>query len=149
MVGGQMLDIEAERPLRRPTSPADRAAAGDEDRRAAALRRWAGAIVAGGPRRRDCGARRLWRRARRRPSRSPTTFSTPRRPREQLGKRAGKDAARNKATFVTRQLGIDGAKQRVRDLCLARADAALSDRGFGGQGRLLRAAARFVAARAN
>ncbi|MGN1286397.1 MAG: polyprenyl synthetase family protein [Bradyrhizobium sp.] len=62
-----------------------------------------------------------------------------------LGKPAGADAALGKTTFVT-QLGIDGAKQRVRDL-LARADAALSV--FGDRGDVLRAAARFVADRKN
>ncbi|MCB1412966.1 MAG: polyprenyl synthetase family protein [Xanthobacteraceae bacterium] len=62
-----------------------------------------------------------------------------------LGKQTGQDAALGKTTFVT-QLGIDGAKQRVRDL-LAGADAALS--GFGARGDVLRAAARFVAERKN
>src|ERR1700743_3667760 len=62
-----------------------------------------------------------------------------------LGKPAGADAALGKTTFVT-QLGIDGAKQRVRDL-LARADAALSI--FGPKGDVLRAAAHFVAERKN
>ncbi|MGY3531859.1 polyprenyl synthetase family protein [Bradyrhizobium sp. USDA 4452] len=62
-----------------------------------------------------------------------------------LGKPAGADAVLGKTTFVT-QLGIDGAKQRVRDL-LARADAALSV--FGDRGDVLRAAARFVAERKN
>jgi farnesyl diphosphate synthase len=62
-----------------------------------------------------------------------------------LGKPAGADAALGKTTFVT-QLGIDGAKQRVRDL-LARADSALSI--FGAKGDTLRAAARFVAERKN
>jgi farnesyl diphosphate synthase len=60
-----------------------------------------------------------------------------------LGKPAGADAELGKTTFVT-QLGIDGAKQRVRDL-LARGDAALSI--FGAKGDVLRAAARFVAER--
>jgi farnesyl diphosphate synthase len=60
-----------------------------------------------------------------------------------LGKPAGADAALGKTTFVT-QLGIDGAKQRVRDL-LARGDKALSI--FGDRAEALRAAARFVAER--
>jgi farnesyl diphosphate synthase len=60
-----------------------------------------------------------------------------------LGKPAGADAALGKTTFVT-QLGIDGAKQRLRDL-LAKADYALSI--FGAKGDVLRAAARFVAER--
>jgi len=62
-----------------------------------------------------------------------------------LGKQTGQDAALGKTTFVT-QLGIEGAKQRVRDL-LARADTALSI--FGAKGDVLRAAARFVAERKN
>ena len=60
-----------------------------------------------------------------------------------LGKPAGADAALGKTTFVT-QLGIEGAKQRVRDL-LARADSALSI--FGAKGDVLKAASRFVAER--
>jgi farnesyl diphosphate synthase len=62
-----------------------------------------------------------------------------------LGKPAGADAALGKTTFVT-QLGIDGAKSRVRDL-LAKADEALS--AFGARGDVLRAAAHFVADRKN
>src|SRR5437660_486331 len=62
-----------------------------------------------------------------------------------LGKPAGQDAALNKATFVT-QLGVDGAKKRVRDL-LGKADAALAI--FGARGEVLRAAAHFVAERKN
>jgi len=62
-----------------------------------------------------------------------------------LGKETGQDAALGKTTFVT-QLGIDGAKQRLRDL-LARADSALAV--FGAKGDVLRAAARFVAERKN
>ncbi len=60
-----------------------------------------------------------------------------------LGKPAGADAALGKTTFVT-QLGIEGAKARVRDL-LARGDKALSI--FGDRAGVLRAAARFVAER--
>ncbi len=62
-----------------------------------------------------------------------------------LGKPAGADAALGKTTFVT-QLGIDGARQRVRDL-LARGDKALSI--FGNQAGVLREASRFVAERKN
>ncbi|MCG6205758.1 polyprenyl synthetase family protein [Rhodopseudomonas sp. HC1] len=62
-----------------------------------------------------------------------------------LGKPAGADAALGKTTFVT-QLGVDGAKQRVRDL-IAKADEALAP--FGARGDVLRAAARFVAERKN
>jgi len=62
-----------------------------------------------------------------------------------LGKQTGQDAALGKTTFVT-QLGIDGAKQRVRDL-LARGDKALSI--FGNRADVLREAARFVADRKN
>jgi farnesyl diphosphate synthase len=62
-----------------------------------------------------------------------------------LGKPAGADAVLGKTTFVT-QLGIDGAKQRVRDL-LARADAAVSI--FGDRAAVLQAAAHFVADRKN
>jgi farnesyl diphosphate synthase len=60
-----------------------------------------------------------------------------------LGKPAGADAALGKTTFVT-QLGIDGARQRIRDL-LARGDKALSI--FGNRAGVLREASRFVAER--
>ncbi|MDR3468938.1 MAG: polyprenyl synthetase family protein [Xanthobacteraceae bacterium] len=62
-----------------------------------------------------------------------------------LGKPAGQDAALGKATFVT-LLGLDGAKQRLRDLLTA-ADQALAP--FGARADVLRAAARFVAERKN
>jgi farnesyl diphosphate synthase len=62
-----------------------------------------------------------------------------------LGKPSGQDAALGKTTFVT-QLGIEGARQRVRDL-LARGDSALSI--FGDRGDVLRATSRFVAERKN
>jgi farnesyl diphosphate synthase len=62
-----------------------------------------------------------------------------------LGKPSGQDAALGKATFVT-LLGLDGAKQRLRDL-LATADKALAP--FGAKADVLRAAARFVAERKN
>ncbi|MGB3486700.1 MAG: polyprenyl synthetase family protein [Xanthobacteraceae bacterium] len=62
-----------------------------------------------------------------------------------LGKQTGQDAALGKTTFVT-QLGVEGAKQRVRDL-IARADSALAP--FGARGDVLRSTARFVAERKN
>ena len=79
------------------------------------------------------------------PSRSPTICSTSKAMRRRSASRPAQDAALGKTTFVT-QLGIEGAKQRVRDL-LARADSALSI--FGAKGDVLRAAARFVAERKN
>lgn len=62
-----------------------------------------------------------------------------------LGKQTGQDAALGKTTFVT-QLGVEGARQRVRDL-IAKADNALAP--FGARGDVLRATARFVAERKN
>jgi farnesyl diphosphate synthase len=64
-----------------------------------------------------------------------------------LGKRAGKDADRNKATFVS-ALGLPGAKA-ARDRLVLEADAALVDSGLGTKADTLRAAARFVATRAS
>jgi farnesyl diphosphate synthase len=64
-----------------------------------------------------------------------------------LGKRAGKDAGRNKATFVA-AFGLKGAKT-ARDRLVLEAAAALDEAKLGAKGDTLRAAARFVAARAN
>ncbi len=61
----------------------------------------------------------------------------------QLGKRAGKDAERNKGTLVT-LLGIEAAKQR-RDELAKRAEVALDL--FGPEADTLREAARFTASR--
>jgi farnesyl diphosphate synthase len=61
----------------------------------------------------------------------------------QLGKRAGKDAARNKATLVA-ALGLDRAK-RMRDDLAQRAQAALA--AFGADADVLRQAARFTVSR--
>lgn len=60
-----------------------------------------------------------------------------------LGKRAGKDAERNKATFVA-TLGLDAAK-RMRDDLAQRALAALA--GFGSEADVLRQTARFTVSR--
>ena len=62
-----------------------------------------------------------------------------------LGKRAGKDAGRNKATLVA-ALGIDAARDR-RDSLVAAAIAALDSFPQGTKATVLKEAARFVAAR--
>jgi farnesyl diphosphate synthase len=62
-----------------------------------------------------------------------------------LGKRVGKDADRNKATFVA-ALGLEGARAR-RDALVAEAVAAIDALGLELKGETLRGAARFVAAR--
>src|SRR3984957_7724245 len=64
-----------------------------------------------------------------------------------LGKRAGKDAAQNKGTLVG-VLGLDGGRRergRVVDEAISAVDAA----GVGVKGDMLRATARFIAARKN
>ena len=64
-----------------------------------------------------------------------------------LGKRAGKDAGRHKATFVA-ALGIAGARLELVRLTEA-AKAAVEAAGVGEAGEVLRAAADFVASRRN
>jgi farnesyl diphosphate synthase len=64
-----------------------------------------------------------------------------------LGKRAGKDAERGKATLVG-LLGLEGARARCDDL-VREANAALVDTGLGARTEALDEAARFVAARRN
>jgi len=64
-----------------------------------------------------------------------------------LGKRAGKDAERHKATLVA-ALGTEGARRELTSL-VARAKAAVDAAGLGETGDVLRAAADFVAARKN
>ena len=64
-----------------------------------------------------------------------------------LGKRAGKDVEQNKATLVG-SLGLDGARRelaRLVDEALSAVDAA----GVGAKGDVLRATARFIAMRKN
>jgi farnesyl diphosphate synthase len=62
-----------------------------------------------------------------------------------LGKRAGKDAGRNKATLVS-ALGIEAARSRL-DQLVAEAVAALDSLSAGGKAKILKEAAFFVAAR--
>ncbi len=64
-----------------------------------------------------------------------------------LGKAAGKDAGRNKATLVS-ALGLDAAKAR-RDALAGEAQAALADLGLGNKAAILAEAARFTVARKN
>ena len=64
-----------------------------------------------------------------------------------LGKRAGKDAERNKATLVA-ALGLEAARAR-RDQLASEAIAALDRLSQDCDASVLKEAARFVAARAN
>jgi farnesyl diphosphate synthase len=64
-----------------------------------------------------------------------------------LGKRAGKDAERNKATLVG-ALGIKGARRELVGL-VEEAESAVEAAGVGAAGDGLRAAARFIATRKN
>jgi farnesyl diphosphate synthase len=62
-----------------------------------------------------------------------------------LGKRAGKDAEQRKATLIS-ALGIDGARRELAG-CVAEANAAVDAASAGPAGDILRATAQFVAAR--
>jgi farnesyl diphosphate synthase len=62
-----------------------------------------------------------------------------------LGKRAGKDAARNKPTLVA-ALGLEGARRELARL-VDEAKAAAESSEVGAAGDVLRATAEFVAAR--
>ena len=64
-----------------------------------------------------------------------------------LGKRVGKDAARNKATLVG-ALGVEGARHELSRL-VEEARSALDSAGVGAEGEVLRATARFIATRKN
>src|ERR1700691_1781319 len=64
-----------------------------------------------------------------------------------LGKRAGKDAERNKGTLVS-ALGLEGARREL-DRLVAEAISGVDAAGVGARGDVLRATARFVAMRKN
>jgi farnesyl diphosphate synthase len=64
-----------------------------------------------------------------------------------LGKRAGKDAEQNKATLVG-AVGLEGARRELARL-VGEAVAAVDDAGVGAKGDALRATARFIARRKN
>ncbi len=146
MVGGQMLDIEAET----AAAPLDDTGVRRlQAIKTGALLRFAveaGAIVAGAaPQRRAALAR--YGAALGSAFQVADDILDAEATSEQLGKRAGKDAGRNKGTFVSIH-GLDGAK-RLRDAFVDEAIAALADAGLRSEGDILREAARFVAARAN
>jgi farnesyl diphosphate synthase len=144
MVGGQMLDIAAER----RTAPLTV----DEIRRLQAMKTGAllafsveaGAILAGA----DASARAalgLYGRAIGAAFQIADDILDVESDAATLGKRAGKDAEQNKATLVG-ALGLDGARReldRLVDEAVAGVDAA----GVGAKGDILRATARFVAMR--
>ena len=146
MVGGQMLDIEAET----AATPLDESAIRRlQAMKTGALLRFAveaGAIVAGAS-----DARRAaliaYGEALGSAFQVADDILDAEATSEQLGKRAGKDAERNKGTFVSIH-GLVGAK-RLRDAFVEQAIAALAQAGLQGEGDILREAARFVAARAN
>ena len=145
MVGGQMLDIEAET----AAIPLDDAAIRRlQAMKTGALLRFAveaGAIVAGAPAARRAALVRYGE-ALGSAFQVADDILDAEATSEQLGKRAGKDAGRNKGTFVSIH-GLDGAK-RLRDAFVQQALAALDAAEFQAQGDILRQAARFVAARA-
>jgi farnesyl diphosphate synthase len=146
MVGGQMLDIEAETA---ETPLDDSAIRRLQAMKTGALLRFsveAGAIVAGADRPRRAALVRYGE-ALGSAFQVADDILDAEATSEQLGKRAGKDAERNKGTFVSIH-GLDGAK-RLRDAFVTQALGALAEAGLGGEGDVLREAAQFVAARAN
>jgi farnesyl diphosphate synthase len=146
MVGGQMLDIEAET----AATPLDDAAIRRlQAMKTGALLRFsveAGAIVAGASAEVRAALLRYGE-ALGSAFQVADDILDAEATSEQLGKRAGKDAGRNKGTFVSIH-GLDGAK-RLRDGFVEQAIAALGEAGLKAEGDILRQAARFVAARAN
>lgn len=144
MAGGQMLDLDAERETTAPTRAAVELL---QSMKTGALLRFsveAGAIIAGA-RPDERAALVAYGRALGAAFQIADDILDAEGDAEVLGKRAGKDADRNKATLVG-ALGLDGAK-RARDEFVTRATGALAL--FGERGRVLAEAARFTAARAS
>ncbi|HEY1943329.1 MAG TPA: farnesyl diphosphate synthase [Roseiarcus sp.] len=146
MVGGQMLDIAAES----AAAPLDlEAIALLQAMKTGALLRFAveaGAIVAGAPAKARAALVRYGE-ALGKAFQVADDLLDAAGDSAALGKRAGKDAERNKATFVS-ALGLEGARA-LRDKLVADAQAALDASGLAGEADVLRAAATFVAARRN
>ena len=147
MVGGQMLDIDAERSTAPLVGRGDQAPAGDEDRRAcsnSASRRGRGSRARARLRARALG---VYGRAIGAAFQIADDILDVESDAATLGKRAGKDAQRNKGTLVS-ALGLEGARReldRLVDEAISGVDAA----GVGAKGDMLRATARFVAMRKN
>ena len=136
MVGGQMMDIEAEAAETPLTLPQiERLQAG----KTGALLEWsaeAGARLAGA----DTGPLTRYGRALGAAFQIADDILDWQGAAEEVGTAVGKDAGRGKATFVS-LLGLDGAKARAADLVTEAVDA-LS--GYGDAADTLREAARYV-----
>ena len=144
MVGGQMLDIEAE------TAPAPfsrEEIAALQAMKTGALLRFsveAGARLAGASPA-SCAALSAYGRAVGAAFQVADDLLDAEGDMATLGKRVGKDAGRRKATLVA-ALGLDGARRELARL-IDEATAAVDAAGLGASGDGLRAAAAFVAAR--
>jgi farnesyl diphosphate synthase len=146
MVGGQMLDIDAEQ----ATAPLSVEAIGRlQAMKTGALLRFsveAGAILAG-PGATARAALATYGRAIGAAFQIADDILDVESDAATLGKRAGKDAEQNKATLVA-SLGLDGARREL-DRLIGEAIAAVDAAGVGLEGDVLRATARFVATRKN
>ena len=144
MVGGQMLDVAAER----AASPLDGAAIAElQAMKTGALLSFsveAGGLVAGAPEAARAGLKRYGD-ALGAAFQIADDLLDAEGDAAALGKRVGKDAERNKATFVA-ALGRDGAHAKLAAL-VAEAIKAVDALGLGAAGETLREAARFVARR--
>ncbi len=144
MVGGQMLDIAAET----AAAPLGMAAIAElQAMKTGALLRFsveAGALVAGAPAPARSSLDRYGR-ALGAAFQIADDLLDAEGDSAALGKRAGKDAARNKATFVA-AMGLEGARAK-RDRLVGEAVAAIDASGLGAAGDVLREAAAFVAKR--
>jgi len=144
MVGGQMLDLAAER----AAQPLDEAAIAElQGMKTGALLSFsveAGGLIAGAPASARAPLKRYGE-ALGAAFQIADDLLDAEGDAATLGKRVGKDAGRNKATFVA-ALGLEGARAR-RDAWVAEAIAAVDALGLGATGETLRETANFVATR--
>jgi farnesyl diphosphate synthase len=146
MVGGQMLDIDAEK----STAPLSV----EEIRLLQAMKTGAllefsveaGAILAGADAK-ACAALGVYGRAIGAAFQIADDILDVESDAATLGKRAGKDAEQNKGTLVG-SLGLEGARREL-DRLVDEATASVDAAGVGAEGDMLRATARFVAMRKN